>query len=424
MAAHDDAMMDHPAFLRAETRSKHRLVDFFTPSCLPIADSVFPLTTDDLYFTSASVLLAVYSTACSPGAVIQADLPAPPLTAVNLHWESDTSSVTPPRPSTNLLTMEVSCLWSLIIITILRICKVHALLPIPIISMEEKVKIDEETKVTCSLPASECRCLEVELRIITEEKLKNCVSHKGNFPNVTCTLEVTKDMHEVELSCEAHFRTKSKPQKLNIQTEPEFTDCPDKLVWIEGQENSFHCKAKGYPAPTVTCVKDSTVYMDGEKFITHKNMSGDFNCRAANFDVVSKTVTVSVQYEPKISLLIVEPSDAVVEGENLTLICEADAVPPPLYSWHTPTPQLLYDHDNRTIQIKDAKKVHDGFYICIAQNKHGIQMRKQKITVNEPEIVPEVDLGKLSKDNGADKMGPADVGLFTVLIFSSFYYLF
>lgn len=319
--------------------------------------------------------------------------------------------------------MEVSCLWSLILITVLRFCRVHALLPIPIISLDDKIQINEETKVTCLLPSSECRCLEVELRIITEEKLKNCVSHKGNLPNVTCTLEVTKDMHEVELSCEAHFRTKSKPQRLNIQTEPEFTDCPDKLVWLEGQENSFHCKAKGYPTPTVACVKDSRVYMEGEKFTTLKNMSGDFNCRATNFDVVSKTVTVSVQYEPKISLIIVQPSASVAEGENLTLVCEADAVPPPSYSWHTPTTQILYDHDNRTIQIKDVKRAHDGFYICIAQNKHGIQMLKQKITVNEAEIVPEVDLSKLTKGNGAEKTGPAYMELLAVLIYSSLYYL-
>ncbi|XP_044134728.1 intercellular adhesion molecule 5-like [Bufo gargarizans] len=319
--------------------------------------------------------------------------------------------------------MEVFCHWSLIIIAVLKACRVHALLPVPIISLEDKIKINDETKVTCMLPSSECQCLEVELRIITEEKLKNCVSHKGNFPNVTCTLEVTKDMNEVELSCEAHFWTKSKPQKLNIQNEPEFTDCPDKLLWLEGQENSFHCKANGYPPPKVSCVKDSKVYMEGEKFITLKNMSGDYNCRAANFDVVSKTVTVSVQYEPVIAIIRVQPSASVAEGENVTLICEADAVPPPSYSWHTPSAPVLYDHDNRTIQIKDAKRAHDGFYTCIAQNKHGIQTLSQKITVNEPEIVPETDLGKLSHPDVAEKMGPPHFGFLAVL-YSSFYYLF
>ncbi|KAM3925295.1 intercellular adhesion molecule 5-like [Leptodactylus fuscus] len=320
--------------------------------------------------------------------------------------------------------MEVSCLWSLILVAVFRIVRVHALLPIPIISMEDKIKINEETKVTCMLPASECQCLEVELRIITEEKLKNCVSHKGNLPNVTCTLEVTKDMHEVELACEAHFRTKSKPQKLNIQNEPEFTDCPDNLVWIEGQENSFHCKAKGYPPPTVSCVKDSMVYNEGEKFTTLKNMSGNYNCRAVNFDVVSKKVTVSVQYEPVISLIMVQPAASVMEGENLTLICEADAVPPPSYSWHTPNNQIVYGDDNRTIYIKDATRAHDGFYICIAQNKHGVQMLKLKVSVNEPEIIPQTDVGKLSGHNGVEKIGPAYCGLLAMLIYSSFYYLF
>ncbi|XP_077118169.1 limbic system-associated membrane protein-like [Ranitomeya variabilis] len=319
--------------------------------------------------------------------------------------------------------MEVSCLWSLMVISLLRICRIHALLPIPIVSLEDRTKMNNETKVTCVLPSSECQCLEVELKIVTEENITNCVSHKGSFPNVTCTLEVTKDMREVEVSCEAQFKTKSKPQRLNIQTEPEFTDCPDKMVWIEGEENSFHCKATGHPPPTVTCVKDNMAYMEGETFTTFRNMSGDFYCRAANFDVVSKKVTVSVQYEPRISLIIVQPSSSVEEGGNLTLICEADAVPPPSYSWHTPTTQILYDQDNRTIQIKDVKRAHDGFYVCIAQNKHGIQMLQQKIIVNELEIVPETDVSKLTKGNGAEKTRAAYFGISAVLTYASVYYL-
>ncbi|KAG9488489.1 intercellular adhesion molecule 5-like [Eleutherodactylus coqui] len=320
--------------------------------------------------------------------------------------------------------MEVSCVWSLVIITVLRICRVHALLPIPIISLEDKIEINEETKVTCVLPSSECQRLDVELRIVTEEKLKNCVAYKGNLPNITCTLEVTNDMHELELSCEAQFRTKSKPQKLNIQTAPEFTDCPDKLDWVEGEENSFHCKAKGFPPPTVVCVKNSVAYMEGEKFTTLKNMSGDFNCSATNFHEVSKNVTVSVQYKPHTYRIRVEPSDSVMEGTDLTLICEVDAVPPPAYSWLTTADHVLQDHRNRTLHIKDVKKEHEGYYFCFVQNKHGVQTLTQKITVLDPEIVPESDVSKVSKGSGAEKTGPAYCELLSVLIYASLYYLF
>ncbi|XP_075062944.1 intercellular adhesion molecule 5-like [Mixophyes fleayi] len=318
--------------------------------------------------------------------------------------------------------MEVSCVWSLIVLSIFRICKVHALLPIPILNLEDRIKLNEETKISCSLPASECSCVEVELKIVSQEKLKNCVSYKGNFPNITCTLDVTKEMQETELSCEAHFRTKSRPRKLNIQTEPKFTDCPENVVWIEGQENSFHCKASGYPPPTVTCSKDDTAYNTSQKLTTSKNMTGNYKCAAENFDKISKTVTVSVQYEPKIPNIIVQPSPSVLEGANLTLTCEAEAVPPPTYSWHTPPGHISFLYDNRSVQIRDAKSAHEGFYICLAQNKLGIQMRKQKITVISEAIVPETELGEFSDKNRGEKMGPVHTKVLAILISSSFFY--
>ncbi|XP_068128313.1 intercellular adhesion molecule 5-like [Hyperolius riggenbachi] len=319
--------------------------------------------------------------------------------------------------------MELSAVWTLITLTILRACRVNSLLPIPLIILEDRIQLNSETKVSCVLPASECRCLEVELKIVTTEKLKNCVSHKGNYSNVTCTLDVTKEMNEMELSCEAHFRTKSKPYKLNIQTEPEFTDCPDKLVWIEGQEASFHCKAKGYPPPNVTCQKDSMTYKEGETFITVKNMSGSYTCRAVNFDSVGKKVTVSVEYEPEILSIAVEPAMSVYEGANVTLTCKADGVPSPVYSWHPQVPHVILSGDNKTLQIREVTSVHDGFYICIVQNKHGIKTQQQKIVVNKDIIEAQTNPALFQKGKG-EKLEVVFSNLLLLLLSSSlFYYL-
>ncbi|KAM5172141.1 intercellular adhesion molecule 5-like [Mantella aurantiaca] len=321
--------------------------------------------------------------------------------------------------------MEYSPVWTVIILAIFRICKVHALLPIPLIILEDKVELNSETKVACVLPSSDCHCLEIELKIITKEKLKDCVSHKGNYANVTCTMNVTKEMTDMELSCEAHFRTKSKPYKLNIQTEPEFTDCPDKLVWLDdGQETGFHCKAKGYPQPTVTCEKNNTIYKEGEKFIVMRNMSGKYICRATNFDTVTKPVMVSVEYEPKILSIVVLPSMSVLEGANITLTCEADAVPPPTYSWHPQTPHVTFHQDNRTLQIKEVTSAHEGFYICIAQNKHGIRTMQQKINVERDVIEAHTDPALLVKGSRADKVDATFLKILALLLSSSlFYYL-
>ncbi|XP_072255720.1 intercellular adhesion molecule 5-like [Pyxicephalus adspersus] len=318
--------------------------------------------------------------------------------------------------------MEYSAVWTVIIFSVFRVCKVHALLPIPLVILEDKVDMNAETKVSCVLPSSDCHCLEIELKIVTKEKLKNCVSHKGNYSNVTCTLDVTKEMNGMEISCEAHFKTKSKPYKLNIHTEPEFTDCPEKLVWLEGQENNFQCKAKGYPQPTVTCEKDNIIYKDGEEFTSMKNMSGVYTCRATNFDTVTKQITVSVEYEPKILGIVVQPSMSVFEGENITLTCEADAVPPPTYSWHPQTPHVAFYHDNRTIQIKEVTSAHEGFYICIAQNKHGIKTLQQKIVVGKDEVIEARTEPALQvQGNKAVKMDAISTKILALLLSSSLF---
>ncbi|KAM9312040.1 intercellular adhesion molecule 5-like [Gastrophryne carolinensis] len=284
-----------------------------------------------------------------------------------------------------------TAVWTFFLISILRVCRVHTLLPIPIIILEDQVRPNALTEVSCVLPSIECRSFEVELKIITTEKLENCISHKGDYANVTCTVNVTSEMNGMEFSCEAHFRTKSKPQKMKIQTEPEFTDCPDKLIWTEGQENSFNCKALGHPSPTVTCEMNNTIYKNEEKFIVMKNMSGEYTCRATNFDTITKPVTVSVEYEPRILSIVVKPSMLVMEGANVTMTCEADAVPPPIYSWHPQTPHVTFHHDNRTLQIKEVTSAHEGFYICIAQNKHGIKTEQQRIIVETELIEKEKD---------------------------------
>lgn len=92
--------------------------------------------------------------------------------------------------------------------------------------------------------------------------------------------------------------------------------------------------------------------------------------------------------EPKILSIVVQPSNSVLEGSNISLTCEADAVPPPTYSWHPQTPHVTFHQDNRTIRIKEVISVHEGFYICIAQNKHGIKTLEQRITV-EREVIGE-----------------------------------
>ncbi|XP_075062943.1 intercellular adhesion molecule 5-like isoform X2 [Mixophyes fleayi] len=231
--------------------------------------------------------------------------------------------------------------------------------------------------------------MDVKLEIKGNTTLTDCSTTKGNSPNITCKLEVTKDMHEMEFTCEAQFKTQSKPQKMYIQTEPKFTDCPDKVVWIDGKENSFLCKASGYPPPTVTCSKEGKEYAALQKFTTSKAMAGKYNCAAENFDMISKTVAVSVEYKPEKLKINVNPS-LHNEGDNVTISCEADGNPTPTYSWSMPSSSIELSHDNRSIEIWNMKKSHLGKYICTAQNQHGTATLEEKIALKVKPIISKI----------------------------------
>ncbi|XP_063787538.1 intercellular adhesion molecule 5-like isoform X2 [Pseudophryne corroboree] len=283
--------------------------------------------------------------------------------------------------------MEFCVLWAGASILVLQAFQVHAFLPIPTLHFENKIIEDDDTNITCTLPYT--AHMDVQLEIKGNVKFTDCATIKGNNSKVTCMLEVTKDMHEMEFTCEALFKTQSQPQKMYIQTEPSFTDCPDKQMWIEGQINSFHCNATGYPLPTVTCNKDDTKFVPFQKFTASKHMSGNYKCRAQNFDKISKTVTVSVQYKPENVKIAVDPS-LHQEGDNVRISCEADGNPAPTYNWSTPSPNITFSHDNKVITVQNMKKSHLGRYICTAQNEHGAAAVEEDIALEAKPIISNI----------------------------------
>ncbi|XP_072255722.1 intercellular adhesion molecule 5-like [Pyxicephalus adspersus] len=273
--------------------------------------------------------------------------------------------------------MELCVLWTPAIILVFHALQVYGSLPIPILIFEDKIIEDETTKITCTLPYLGSQ--DVELVIIGNATLFDCIHGRGNYPNVTCTLDVTQEMHEMEFTCEAKFKSQSLPKKMYIQIDPEFTDCPNNLVWVEGEERSFYCKAKGYPPPNVTCTKNNTTYEEGKTFQVMRNMSGEFTCYAKNFDVVKRQITVSVQYKPKILGIQVSPP-LHAEGDKVEITCESDGIPEPNYRWRTPSSSdLLFSSDNRTATVQSLKDSDLGQYQCMVENIHGTDTASQAL---------------------------------------------
>ncbi|NP_001088135.1 intercellular adhesion molecule 5 L homeolog [Xenopus laevis] len=205
----------------------------------------------------------------------------------------------------------------------------------------------------------------------------------------------------MEVTCEAHFVAKSKTKIIYVHTEPKFTDCPAKVTWVEGREESFKCKAEGYTSPEVHCYFNKSKVKEGERFSVTRIMAGKHDCKAVNsVDMTSTQVTVTVEYKPKILEMEVVPPAPVPEGEKVTLTCKAEGNPPPAYKWETPPAAFQSSPDNRTITIQGVKREHYGTYRCRVQNKYGEAVQIQNMSqpvmpkIQRFEVVPLPPLSK------------------------------
>ncbi|KAG9488490.1 intercellular adhesion molecule 5-like [Eleutherodactylus coqui] len=282
-----------------------------------------------------------------------------------------------------------------------------AIPPVPKLHFEDKIIEDVNTVISCSF--NNTNYIDVNLEIKSNATtLKNCQqktvteTKQVSSTKKTCTVEVTRSMHKMEFICEAYLKTQSKPEKMYLQTEPEFTDCPDTLVWIEQKENSFHCKATGYPHPNVTCQKGDAKYLEGVKYKTFRYMTGTYSCIAINFDKDSRDVEVTVQYKPEVLNITMTPP-LHNYGDDVTMTCEADGVPAPTYCWITASSDVHFSPDNKTITVHNMKSSHLGKYQCVASNKHGNHSREEELsreaqpTISELEVEPSTNV--LQGDN-------------------------
>ncbi|KAG8441320.1 hypothetical protein GDO86_006885 [Hymenochirus boettgeri] len=274
--------------------------------------------------------------------------------------------------------MDNPCLWIVAAFWLLNICRTNMSQLVPILKMDKKIINGEDTNIVCTLPTNQS--VEVELKILAKENFTECRNDKGPPPSITCSLEAAKKFHEMEVTCEARFVVMSKTEKMYVHSDPSFTDCPNNVTWVEGKEQSFHCKAEGYTLPVVHCLINRTVYKDGEKFNVSRNMAGKHTCKAENsIENVVTQVSVTVEYKPKILKMETLPPSPVPEGERVNLTCESNGIPPPVYSWETPSPDIQRSPDNRSITIQAMNQGHYGTYICTVQNKHGEDKQRQII---------------------------------------------
>nr|XP_055047412.1 myelin-associated glycoprotein-like [Misgurnus anguillicaudatus] len=83
-------------------------------------------------------------------------------------------------------------------------------------------------------------------------------------------------------------------------------------------------------------------------------------------------ITLRVQYAPKNTSVSVFPSNSVLEGSSVTLICSSDGNPAVFnYTWYRENGGQLRTGSNLTFNVTD--RTHTGRYYCKAKNQHGTQ---------------------------------------------------
>ncbi|XP_053573991.1 intercellular adhesion molecule 5 [Bombina bombina] len=287
-------------------------------------------------------------------------------------------------------------------VTVFNSIQQNALL-VPTLTVDDSIEENEETTLTCSFPKKEN--VDVNLTIIHKDRgpMKDCQKSTVPSHEITCKATFCRNSHDTEVICEAYISIASQPKRIYVQSDPEFTVCPENVTWLEGEKSMFHCKAEGYPKPNVTC-KGNTSYEDGKEFIAFRNMSGTYICKAlTSGDMVTKTVLVNVEVRPRILNAEVCPGLIVDKGANVTLNCEAEGIPLVTYSWNTPTTEIELSADNRTITIQGMDQIHAGDYICKAQNKHGVDTKVQTLSVKDkPKILKFEALSSIPSKKGDD----------------------
>ncbi|XP_045568522.1 B-cell receptor CD22 [Salmo salar] len=187
-----------------------------------------------------------------------------------------------------------------------------------------------------------------------------------------------------EYCCEAWNGIKTgRPEYININVryKPKSTSVsvsPSGEI-VEGSSLTLTCSSDANPpVDKYTWYKKNGASLTGSEktynFTTISSEdSGEYYCEAENKygRLISSSVSVDVQYEPKNTSVSVSPSGEIVEGSSVTLTCSSDANPPvDKYTWYKKN-VTSPKSSGQSYSITNITSEDRGEYYCEAQNGRG-----------------------------------------------------
>nr|XP_019948232.1 PREDICTED: B-cell receptor CD22-like [Paralichthys olivaceus] len=167
---------------------------------------------------------------------------------------------------------------------------------------------------------------------------------------------------------------------------------------LEGSSVSLLCRSRANPSVTnYTWYRDDFEEEEvGPSFVLSSvdlSRSGDYHCEATNAlgEDASAAVHLDIQYSPKNTSVLVEPSAPVPDGSSVTLTCTSVANPAATnFTWFRVTARQNKVVGSEPDFTFNVTKLSEDYYYCEALNVHGAQYSEPaRIDVAfSPEILP------------------------------------
>ncbi|KAK2818320.1 hypothetical protein Q7C36_022253 [Tachysurus vachellii] len=191
---------------------------------------------------------------------------------------------------------------------------------------------------------------------------------------------------------------------LTVKQPPNVRVTPASQVKVKvGGVTSLQCHVSGKPRPSITWFKQEVgrelvlvstttgTSLTAKVTVTAPQDGGTFVCRAQNKDGTSEEKVelkveggASVAIEPKAS--IQQTDMTAVEGQTVTLHCQATGFPTPVITWSKLRAPLPWQHKSvgGTLTLNNVGRQDSGQYICNATNSAGFSEAYVQMEVDTP----------------------------------------
>uniref|UniRef100_A0A3Q3RME6 Ig-like domain-containing protein n=1 Tax=Mastacembelus armatus TaxID=205130 RepID=A0A3Q3RME6_9TELE len=168
------------------------------------------------------------------------------------------------------------------------------------------------------------------------------------------------------------------PKNLSFPDGPQSVSVSPSGQIVEGRPVTLTCSSDANPAANYTWYKENQTLLHGPEgtyqFSSIRSEdSGTYYCRSENQlgQSNSSSVSIDVQYPPKLLSVSVSPSAEIVEGSSVTLTCSSDANPAAKYTWYKKNGNPSLQPASKQFNFSSIQSSDSGEYYCTAENDLG-----------------------------------------------------